>query len=138
MPSYATLADLTAYVEGSVVDDAEAAGRLLERATWDIDDVLGALPPLPSGTYAGLKMDPTTLLSWEAKALADATCAQAYHRFLRGDELFRGGGLKRAKGPDYEVEYGEEATRGTGRYSPDVERILARITHLRPARARLR
>lgn len=134
MASYASQADFEGYVEGWVTDNAGALARLLERATRDVDNVLGPIAPLTSGTYAGLKLDPTTLQAWEAKALADATCAQAEWRWRRGDEeLAVGRALKRVKGPDFEEEFAETGgtVGGTGRYSPQVRLELERIRHLR-------
>lgn len=135
--TYATTADLEAYVEGFVDEDPAATARLLERATRDVDNVLGPIAPLSSGDYHGLKLDPTTLTEWEAGALARATCAQADWRRRRGEEeLAVGRTAKRIKGPDFEEEYADSGAAGpsgtgTGRYSPQVRLELEPIRHLR-------
>lgn len=143
MPSYATQADFEAYVEGWVTDDPAALARLLERASRDIDYLLGSWPVATTGDYAGLKLDPTTLLDFEGEALSRAACAQGEHLFLVGqaraaDTASSGTPARtREKGPDFEVQYAATATvlslvaGGDQTYGPKVRQELAPITHLR-------
>lgn len=148
MSSYATRAQFEAYVEGWVTDDADALDRLLERATRDVDNLLGPLWPRSSAPFLGLKLDPDTDLDdVGAEALARATCAQALHRFqyvepagaLVGTEV-----RKSVKGPDFEVTYGDGGAAaplglaGTGRYAPELVDELAPLAYLRVRGARAR
>lgn len=133
MAAYATADDATDYIEGLVIDDPAAFDKLLERATRDVDNVLGALPPLTTGDYAGLKLDPAFLADWEAAALARATCAQAEHRLRRGPDLGEPA-RKSVKGPVFEVAYADGA--GSGLIGAKVKLELATIRHLRRLTAR--
>lgn len=132
MTAYATQADFEGYVEGWVTDNVATLGRLLERASRDIDTVLGPIPILTAGAYAGWKLDPTQLADFERQALARATCAQAEHRF-RNPSSFDSSSrrMKRVKGPDFEKEYADADAASTGFLSPQVRRELAPIAHLR-------
>lgn len=132
MAAYATRAQFEDYVEGWVTDNEAALDRLLERASRDVDAVLGPMAPLTSGAYAGLRLDPTVLRDWEAEALARATCAQAEHRNAVGEEAFveGSGSVKREKGPDFELEY-EEGGRPSGNIGVKVVAELEPIRHLR-------
>lgn len=135
MPSYATNADFEAYVEGWVTDDPASLTRLLERATRDVDRLLGARGVRATGDYAGLKLDPTALRSWEAKALSRATCAQAEWIFRNGPAIDAGRRVASSSGPDFSVTYADDA--GTGRYSPRLDVELEPISHLRRLTARV-
>lgn len=140
MASYATQTQFEGFVEGWVTDDVAALARLLERATYDIDSVFGPVPIITTGVYAGHKADPTTWAQWEADTLARATCAQALHRFNHrnpgtGEIQER---RKRIKGPDFEEEYGDGATSGTGRIAADVAPELVKLNHRRRLAARAR
>lgn len=139
MSAYATRAQFEAYVEGWVTDNNAALDRLLERATRDVDNVLGPLPTHRAGAYAGLKVDPAAD-GWDAvelEALARATCAQALHRFRNPGGIFDGERrVGRISGPDFAEDYADAGS--TGRYSPDVALELAPIAHRRRLVQRLR
>lgn len=85
--TYATAADLIAYaVDLSVTPPTGAAAeRLLERASEDVDRVLG-----PYAVWMGgeRKLDPALLTTAARSALARATCAQAVHRIVLGPDFF--------------------------------------------------
>jgi hypothetical protein len=141
MSSYATAKQFEAYVEGWVTTDEDALARLLERATRDVDVLLGARATLRSGDYAGHKIDPTRLATWEQEALARATCAQAEYRYELGEAALVGAGsegAKRVKGPDFEVEYPAGPGGGRQRFGGKVANELEPIRHLIPTTARLR
>lgn len=152
MPAYATRVQFEDAIEGWVTDDPDALDRLLERATTDIDQIMGARRQLTTGTYAGRKFDPTILQTFEADALAAATIAQAYYRWqideARAARAATGaaGGTRRSEtGPDFSVTYDTPAdpvtlvqTAGTGRYGPDVPGALEPIAHLRRLTGRAR
>lgn len=141
MPAYATVAEFEEYVEGWVTDDEATLTRELERASRDVDRfILNGYPPLNTGAFAGLKVDPTLLAAWQADALARATSAQALHRIRTAPastdapEPRR----KRVKGPDFEVEYVDGDLKGSGRYSPELEAELAPLALFRQRTARAR
>lgn len=102
--AYATEADFAEYVEGWVTDDPTALERLLRRASEDVDSVLGAHAIVESGTYAGRKIDPTTLTYSDARALRRATCAQAEYRHTLGERQFARPILRGVSGPDFSHE----------------------------------
>lgn len=141
MTPYATEADLTDYAPDYVEPDPAKTTALLERATRDVDNLLGPRRAIATGTYAGLKLDPTTLAGWEAEALARATSAQA--AYLWRIEQARaadsaGAVVAREKGPDFEVQYATPTTRlqaaigpGSGLYAPNLGIELSAIAHLR-------
>lgn len=133
MATYASQADFEAYVEGWVTDDAAALGRLLARAERDIDNVLGPIAPR---TDTGLKLAPANLLDWEAKALSNATCAQAEHLWRQGPAIDERP-ASAISGPDFSVTYADRKAGGTNRYGSRVALELARISHLRNLTARL-
>lgn len=145
MPAYATNSDFEAYVEGWVTDDPAALTRLLERATSDVDEVLGPLPYIQTGTYAGRKIDPASLLDHERAALARATCAQAEHRWRYLEPATKAATadqrqVKQIKGPDFETTYGDgtaaPGVTGTGRFDPRLPAELAPLARIRRLRAR--
>lgn len=149
MPAYATSADLTAYLLDSGIAapaDPAAVTRLLERATGDIDAILGPIPVRTTGAYAGRKLDPTVLADWEAAALSNATCAQAEYR-LHNPTAYRDRPTKSVSGPDFTTVYSDGGGTGagvagktagaTGRYGPQVELELRPIRHLRRLTARM-
>lgn len=140
MPSYATVAEFEAYIEGWQTTNATVLARILERASRDVDRVLGPLPPLTAGTYAGLKVDPTTLLAHEAAALSRATCAQAYHRILRGEGVAAPTRQPvEVAGPDFTLKYNPDDTAPPkGDLAPAVRDELAPLAWLRQATARAR
>jgi hypothetical protein len=118
MATYASQADLEAYIEGWTTDDPDAVERLLERAERDVDSVLAS--PVPGGRQAtGLRLDPDGLPGWQAQALARATCAQAEYRFAMGEEFFVRAQHDRVYGPDFRTD-GQLPYIG-----PKVERELA-------------
>ncbi len=104
MASYATAEEFETYVEGWVTDNPDALDRLLERATRDIDRFLGARSTQTIGTYAGLKIDPADIETWEADALSRATCAQAEYRFQMGEDFFVRAQGQEEKGPDFQIK----------------------------------
>lgn len=119
MPTYATAADCTAYIDGLVIDDAPAFDRLIERAERDVDRVLG---PYPRQDATGLKWDLTWLLPWQTEALARAVAAQVEYLLTVKPEDVVGGRLPQSvKGPDFEVTYADGAT--------NLPRIGARVAH---------
>ncbi len=137
MPAYATEAQFDSYVEGWNTTDPDALARLLERASRDIDRIFGPRHPVRAGTFAGFKLDPAALETWEAEALARATCAQAEHRFLTGEKELAGSRpVKRVKGPRFETEYGDGGR--SGLYGTRVGLELEPLAHLRGLTARAR
>lgn len=155
MTAYATVEQFEAYVPGWVTDDADALEQLLERATRDIDTVMGAWPIVLTGNFAGFKIDPAALAPWEAKALALATCAQTEYIWTVDEARAKRaaaaatnegkGAVTREKGPDFEVQYAgagdpvaQVTTGGTGRLGPRVAGELAPISHLRRLTGRAR
>jgi hypothetical protein len=148
MSSYATNADFEAYVEGWVTDDANALDRLLERATLDVDELLGPIPPRASSPNQGLKLNPPTdLTPIAAAALRDGVCEQALHRFKFVEpaglaaQQNPAGALTTVKGPDFEVTYspGQNPVTGAGGlYAPALGRILRPLAYLQVRGARAR
>lgn len=147
MSSYATVADFEAYVEGWVTDDPDALTRLLERATRDVDAVIGPLWPRAVDPFLGLKLNPDADLdAVGAAALSRATCAQAFYRFtvVEPAQFAAGGEVRKSvKGPDFEVTYADAGAApvgagGTGRYAPELALELAPIAYLRRTGARAR
>lgn len=149
MPAYATQADFEAYVPGWVTDNSDALANLLERATRDIDYVLGPLPIRTSGDFAGLKVDPADLTEQHAEALSRATCAQAIHLFrfvepaATAAAATGGQRVSRVKGPDFEQQFELTTAPGqragaTGRYSPELAREMRPLEWLRVTGARAR
>jgi hypothetical protein len=148
MPAYATVADFEAYVPGWVTDDADELDKLLERASRDIDSLLGPVRYRLDGVYAGFKLDPAADLDDAgAAALARATCAQAEHRYrfvepgLSAAAATGGRVAKSTKGPDFEQTFEDDArpfVNATGLYSPRLRIELAPLSYLRSAGARAR
>lgn len=132
MPAYATQADFEAYVEGWVTDNAQALARLLERASRDIDNLMGPRPALTDGAYQGFKFDPAALTENDREALAAATCAQAEFRFDQGETAFAGYGVGgRVTGPDFSYDTPGPSIGGAAHVGPKVRAELMRINHLR-------
>lgn len=124
MPAYATRGAFEAYVEGWSTGDPAALDRLLERASRDVDYLLGPRPALTTGTFAGFKVDPATLEAWQAAALSRATCAQAEYLFRVGDQdTAVGRAPSLIQGPDFQVSYGSGGA--TARLGPKVAVELA-------------
>lgn len=127
------------YVDGWVTEDAAALDRLLERAEFDIDGLFPLNPVILTGTYAGRRFDPTTmLLPFEVEALSNASCAQALYRFTIGEEELAGTGPTKVSGPDFTVEnpVGPDGLRR--RYGPNVGLELGRLQRFRHTTARAR
>lgn len=101
MPTYATKAELDAYIEGGSGLDQATADRLLERAERDVDYAAGAWSI--ASTTTGLKFDPTTLPEWQKKALSRATCAQAEYRKTMGEDFMVKAQHATVRGPDFAV-----------------------------------
>lgn len=131
MATYATQADLEAYIDGLDVSDPAGLEKIIQRAERDIDDLFGPYTPLPA---TGLKLDPSLLEQWERDALADAVAAQAEHRIILGEAAIAaapGRGVTSVRGPDFARTYGK----GGGapkRYGPKVASEMSRLRHLRP------
>jgi hypothetical protein len=103
MAAYADQADFEAFVEGWVTTDAAALDRLLERASDDVDSILGAYDVIETGTYAGRKIDPTddAIGYADGRALVRATCAQAEYRNAIGERQLARPLLHGVGGPDF-------------------------------------
>jgi len=115
MPTYATAADVSAFIEGLVIDDDAAFDRLIERAERDVDSVLTPTALLDTG----LRYDPTTLTTGEQAALARAVAAQVEYRLEMGEEFFVRAQYDYVGGPDFSF-------RGQLEYiGPKVRRELA-------------
>ncbi len=106
MPAYCTEAEFTAYVEGWVTDDAAALARLLERASRDIDRLVG---PWEVNATTGFKfLDVLSPLSFideleahQVQAIKYATAAQAEYRVAMGEEFFVRDQYDSTSGPDF-------------------------------------
>jgi hypothetical protein len=86
---YAQQLDFEAYVEGWVTDDEAALDRYLERASRDVDRMVGAwLVDEDSGLKFGnivADENPKDLSAHQLAALRRATCAQALYRINLDD-----------------------------------------------------
>lgn len=85
MPTYATAAQVNAFIEGGTGLDDETVNRYIDRAEPYIDWVTG-YPYMPLTN--GRKFNPPDLPVAFAAALRDATCAQVEYILLMGDEFF--------------------------------------------------
>jgi hypothetical protein len=140
MPAYATQADFEGYVPGWTTDDPAELAKLLERASRDVDYLLGPLRPLLDGPFAGFKVDPSTLADPHRTALARATCAQAEYRFryvepgVEAATAAGGRNITGTKGPDFEVTYGQGAdtVSGAGRRELAILRPITLPVRARP------
>lgn len=101
MPTYATRADCSAYIEGLVINDTVAFDRLIDRAERDIDSAVGAYA---IDETTGRKFVPTTMTARNKDDLRDATCAQVEYRLEMGEEFFIRPQYKSVKGPEFETE----------------------------------
>lgn len=112
MATYATQADVEAYSEGLVVDDAAAFGRLLDRAERDVNRQLVGWPD----PTTGLRIDVADLEQWQRDALARAVAAQVEYRLEVGEKRLAGGSSVRGKvkGPDFEIDNSNSPTMKTG------------------------
>lgn len=121
--AYATVADVEAYIEGWVTDDAAALNRLIARAEDDVDRLLGPRVPNPGPLLSpapdGRAYDPSVLPTKQANALRDATCAQVEYRAEMGEEFFRRPRYDQVAGPDFTT------TGKAGWYAPKAVRTLA-------------
>lgn len=86
MATYATVADFEAYVVGWVTDDPVALEKYLVLAEREVDMALGNYSRVDLDT--GLKINPATLEVWRRQALANAVCAQAEYRLIKGNAFF--------------------------------------------------
>lgn len=143
MPAYATAAQALAAVEGLTITDAPAFDRLLERASRDVDRVLGPLPIRRADPFMGFKLDPAVDLDAVGRAaLARATAVQAAHRlrFVEPALAAAEAGERPAasvQGPDFTVTYSDHDLAGSrSLYSPDLPRELEPLAYLRPTGAR--
>ena len=136
MAAYATVAQFEDYVEGWVTDDEAALERYLERATLEVDLLLG---PWPRDSETGLKVIPAELYGWQADALARATCAQAEYLIEVGPAGRVRPQASRIAGPDFTVEYDLAAGGPAPRLGPKVAGELEPLRALlRPAPVRAR
>lgn len=101
MTTYATYADLEAYLEDSDVTVPDEAGeRLIARCEYEVDTLLAGFGVPNDST--GLKYDPTTdLEDWQSAALNRAVCAQAEYHLVMGDDFFVQGQYDSWQGPDF-------------------------------------
>jgi len=97
---YATVADVESFIEGWTTTDSAALDRLLDRASRDVDNLLGDYGDRQPAT--DLKLDPTTLTTHQAYALRRATCAQAEYRYEMGEEFFTRDQYGYVSGPDFQ------------------------------------
>jgi len=97
---YATVADVESYIEGWTTTDSAALDRLLDRASRDIDNLLGDYGDREPTT--DLKLDPSALTVHQAYALRRATCAQAEYRFTMGEGFFVEDQYSFTAGPDFQ------------------------------------
>lgn len=92
----------------SLPDDGGSAptdlDRLVERAQLDVDSLLGDWDVWPSGTYAGLKIDVTTLDYAQQQALARGTIAQVLYRREMGEEFFVRPQMPDVSGPEFQTK----------------------------------
>lgn len=104
MTAYATRAEFEGYVEGWTTDDPSALDRLLERASRDVDSVLGDYEIYTEGDWLGFKIDPEADLdAAQQQALSRATCAQAWYRFEMGEQHFVRPVLDSISGPEFQT-----------------------------------
>ncbi|MEJ7783179.1 MAG: hypothetical protein WKF96_00150 [Solirubrobacteraceae bacterium] len=133
MGTYATLAAFRAAVPGMAAQPDAAVTAALTAAERDVDELLGPFAALPA---TGLKLDPGSLLAWQATALARATSVQAAHLLAVGQaQADTARVVKSVKGPDFEKTYESAAatvpsTLGR-RYSPLLRRELAPLAAFR-------
>jgi hypothetical protein len=85
LPTYATPDDLEDYSEAFVVDNEDAANRLMYRAQQQVDQLLVGRVGAIQAT--GLRYDPDALEPWVAQALKNAVCAQAEYRLAMGEDF---------------------------------------------------
>lgn len=145
MAAYADDDDLEAYAPDLDLTGVDVA-KLLDDATFDVDQVMGARARLTTGDYAGRLLDPSVLRDWERVALVRATCAQAEHLQLvknadtaRIAALEAGDRVALERGPEIELRYDVSQLPGAAGayrfygdvYAPKMARELQAISHLR-------
>jgi hypothetical protein len=112
MPAYATEANMLATIEGWTTDNLAALNRLLERASREVDRMVGPWTVETNGLKFGdlaTGSNPKGLEQVQRDALARATCHQAYH-MLTLDELDAvDPRASSVSGPDFSVSYREGA-----------------------------
>lgn len=102
MATYCTQADFEDYVEGWVTDDPDALERLLERASRDVDAMVGAwIREINGSVFGDLDDNPKGLTDAQKAALARGTCAQAEFRFQMGEEFFARAQYDKVTGPEF-------------------------------------
>lgn len=123
---YAQQADVEAYIEGWVTDDANALARLIRRCELDVDTLLAGFG-VPYDD-SGLKYHPATdLQQWQTDALTRAVCAQVEYRFNQGEAFFTQDQYDSWQGPDF-------AAKGRlGYFGPKVSVELGRTGIARAA-----
>lgn len=102
MSTYATLAELKAYTDLDTGVSDPTLQTALDRAERDVDSIV---TPLVAGSReaTGLKLDPASLLDWQAAALSRATCAQAEYRLAMGEDFFIRAQHSTVRGPDFSL-----------------------------------
>lgn len=100
MSAYATESEYEDYAGTDAPSDVE---RLLEKASDDVDTVLGTYRVLEDGDFAGRKIDPETLDYPASRALKRATCAQAQYRLEMGEAFFIQPSIA-SSGPEFSLE----------------------------------
>jgi hypothetical protein len=103
---YAQNADLSAYVEGFTLTDANEIARLIQRAEQDVDNAVGAVLTETNGRKFGnpAGINEKNLRPEQVQSLNRATCAQAEYRWTMGEDFFRRGQFLEQQGPDFAVK----------------------------------
>lgn len=99
--------------------------RLIERAQIDVDSLLGDWAVNTSGTYAGLKLEVTTLDYAQQQGLQEATIAQVLYRREMGEKFFVRPQFGETSGPEF-------STKGRPpRVSPAAKQALSGLNLIR-------
>jgi len=78
--------------------------RLVEAAQQDLDSILGNYEIWTTGTYAGLKLDVTTLDYAQQQALSRAMIAQILYRLEMGPQFFIRPQYEQVNGPEFQTK----------------------------------
>jgi hypothetical protein len=109
-------------------DDAPAPtalDRLVEEAQHDLDSILGNYEIITTGTYAGLKLDVTTLDYAQTQGLSRAMIAQVLYRLEMGPQFFVRPQMEEVAGPEF-------TTKGKlPRVSPSAKQELSGLSLIR-------
>lgn len=133
MPTYATSAELQAYVNGTSYATRLPADldRLLELAEADLDGEVFGVTFAPADYGAARVLNPADLDLDERPALSAATCAQAVYRVEMGDEHFVRAQREKVSGRSFSAEgklpvIGPQAWRELGR-AGDLTRLTTSV-----------